>query len=103
MTTLSSPFQIHSTSILTPTEADSSHLAILTPTDHQIVPGPPQSFPSLVEEMEENEMSTNFKILANLDSEQGLFSSLRNVDQGGVANLAPAVIRERFMSHPAGP
>src|SRR5260221_148634 len=99
MTSLSSPFQIHSPSIPTPTESDSSLLAILTPTDHQIVPGPPQSFPSLVEEMEEKEMSTNSQNPTNSDSEQRLFSSLRDVDQGGVAKHASAVITNRFMAH----
>jgi hypothetical protein len=57
MTSPSSYFQIHSPSIPTETESDSSFHAFRAPTDHHIVPRPPQFFPlarfELAEEMEE--------------------------------------------------
>jgi hypothetical protein len=79
MTSSSSYFRIHSPSIPIPTESDSSFQAFRTPTDHQIVTGPPQRFPlapvELAEEMEEKRgMSTNAQIVANSALEQCFYS-----------------------------
>jgi hypothetical protein len=60
MTSPSSHLRIHSPSIPTPTESDSSSITLHTPTDHQIVP---LARLELVEETEEKEiMSTNAQI-----------------------------------------
>jgi predicted ribosome-associated RNA-binding protein Tma20 len=84
MTSPSSYFQIHSPSIPTPTESNSSFHTLRTPTDHQIVP---LARCEPVEEMEEKEiMSTNAQIVI-FTLEQRFFPSLRGAEQSGVAKL----------------
>jgi CheY-like chemotaxis protein len=71
MTSPISNFRIHSPSIPTPTQSDSSQHALLTPTDHQSVP---VACIELVEETEEKErMSTNAQNLTNPTLERYFF------------------------------
>jgi hypothetical protein len=91
MTSLSSPFQIHSPSIPTPTESESSFRKFLTPTVHQIIPLSRcfslVRFELTEETVEKERMSTNSQILVNLDLERRLSVSRRDAQQGGVAKL----------------
>jgi hypothetical protein len=86
MTSLSSSFQIHSPSIPTPNESDSSLRAFLTPADHPIFPlSQSVSRVELVEETAEIEEYQQIQNLANLSLEQRLCS--RDAEQTGVAKL----------------
>lgn len=82
MNSLTSSFQIHSPSILTPTESASSLLAFLTLADHPIIPL--DRF-ELVEEMEENVNKCPNPTSSNL--EQCLLIARRGAEQSGVAKL----------------
>src|ERR1700685_3626569 len=105
MTSLNSSFKIHSPSIPTPTESDSSFLTLLARADHQIVPLS-QCFPlarfELIEEKEENEeMSTNSQNLANSDLERCLFAARRGTSEISIARMKPNRRSNKFA--PAGP
>jgi len=83
MTSSNSSFAIHSLSISTPTESDSSFHALHSLTDHQIVPLP--CFEP-AEEMEEKEiMSTNSQILTTSSLER-CFSQWKRGRSGAPAS-----------------
>src|SRR5579863_8554078 len=81
MTSPGSLRPIHSPSIPTPTESDSSFVTSRAPTDRQIVPRSRTLAPvEPIEEMEEKEtMSTNAQILTNPTLEQCFFQAVQAV------------------------
>src|ERR1700676_5062366 len=71
MTSPTSHFQLHSPSIPTPTQSDSSQPALLTLTDHQSVPL--ACFELMAETEEKEIMSTNAQNLTNPSLEHRFF------------------------------